>query len=143
MNKIKFEFFKNVAEISEESYDGSEELALSFAGAGDGYLSIGPRIIRVEDGEARFSLGSFSEGIHGCYLMLEGQRYELPSLEKAQRQIRMVTNAIRARVLRTSAIFMINGRQCNLDHYHYIGSHSQNRNLGTFAYQANYRPNRS
>ncbi len=96
MNEIKFEFFKNVAEVSEESYDGSEELSLRFAGAGDGYLSIGPRIIRVQSGQAKLSLGSLSEGIHGCYLMLDGERYELPGLEKTQRQIRTVTNAIRA-----------------------------------------------
>ncbi|MBQ9733388.1 MAG: hypothetical protein IJV74_04040 [Clostridia bacterium] len=96
MNKINFEFFKNVAEVSEESYDGSEELSLHFAGAGEGYLSVGPRIIKVEGGKASFSLGSFSEGIHGCYLMLDGQRYELPSLERTQRQIRMVESTVRA-----------------------------------------------
>lgn len=115
MNRIKFEFFKNVAEVSEESFDGSDELSLCFAGAGDGYLSVGPRIIRVEGGQAKLNLGSLSEGIHGCYLMLDGERYELPGLEKTQRQIRTVAIAVRAQRARVKYLKDLEARLIALE----------------------------
>lgn len=100
MNKIKYELLKNIAAISEEGFDGSVRLKLSFADVAEGYLSIGHRIIPIKDGTAEISLSDFGNGIHACYLMLHGEQIELPSIEKEDGLIRTVTNASRGELLR-------------------------------------------
>lgn len=89
MNKIKFEFFMQNADISAAEYDSSGQVAFIFPTDEDGYLSIGPRLIKVERGMAQITLSDFSDGTQGCYLCIEGKRFELPSLEKLGRLFRM------------------------------------------------------
>lgn len=100
MNKIKYELLKNIAAISEESFDGSDRLGLYFTDVQEGYLSIGHRIIPIKDGTAEISLSDFGNGIHSCYLMLHGEQIELPSIEKEDGLIRTVTNERRGELLR-------------------------------------------
>ena len=89
MNKIKFEFFMQNADISAAEYDSTTEVLFIFPTDEDGYLSIGPRIIKVDGGKAMITLSDFSNGVQGCYLCIEGKRFELPSLEKLGRLFRM------------------------------------------------------
>ena len=101
MNIIRFEFFKNNADIASAEYDNSDTIRLLFPTKEDGYLSIGPRIIKVEGGGANINLQSFSDGVQGCYLCIEGKRFELPSLDKIGRYFRMAnpsTGSAMARV---------------------------------------------
>lgn len=89
MNKIKFEFFKNSADILSAEYDSTDKILFLFPTEEEGYLSIGPRILKVIGGSVEIDLKSFSDGIQGCYLCIEGKRFELPSLEKLGRLFRM------------------------------------------------------
>ena len=100
MNKIKFEFFNDFAEVSEATLDGTDQVELHFPKTDEGYLSIGPRIIKVEGGVGRFNLSAFGSGTHGCYLMINGRRIELPALEKQDRLFRMVRCQDRAELSR-------------------------------------------
>jgi hypothetical protein len=93
MNKIKFEFFKSCADIASAEYDGTDKLLLIFPTEEDGYLSIGPRIIKAEGGQARVDLVSVSDGVQDCYLCINGERIELPKLEKIGRLFRMSTQS--------------------------------------------------
>lgn len=90
MNIIKFEFFKNHAEISSAEYDSTDKVCFVFPTQPEGYLSVGPRIIKVEGGEATLDLSTFSDGTLGCYLLAEGERYDLPGIEKLGRLFRMM-----------------------------------------------------
>lgn len=102
MNIIRFEFFKNNADIASAEYDNSDTIRFLFPTKEDGYLSIGPRIIKVEGGGANINLQSFSDGVQGCYLCIEGQRFELPSLDKIGKYFRMAApsnNSAMARVV--------------------------------------------
>ena len=89
MNKIKFEFFKSCADIASAEYDGTDKLLLLFPIEEDGYLSIGPRIIKAEGGQVTVDLASVSDGVQDCYLCINGERIELPKLEKIGRLFRM------------------------------------------------------
>lgn len=89
MNIIKFEFFKNNADIASATYDSSDIIRFEFPAKTDGYLSIGPRIIKVEDGIADIELSKLSDGVNGCYLCMLGNRFELPSLDKIGRLFRL------------------------------------------------------
>ena len=89
MNTLKFEFFMQNADLSAAEYDSSDTVVFIFPTEEDGYLSIGPRLIKVERGRAEINLSGFSDGTQGCYLCLEGKRFELPSLEKLGRLFRM------------------------------------------------------
>jgi hypothetical protein len=89
MNKIKFEFFKNSADISSAEYDSTDKILFLFPTEEEGYLSIGPRLMKVIGGEVEIDLKSFSDGHHVCYLCIDGKRFELPSLEKLGRLFRM------------------------------------------------------
>ena len=90
MNRIKFEFFKNQAEISAAEYDSTDKVRFIFPSPIDGYLSVGPRILKVENGETTLDLSTFSDGTLGCYLLAEGERYDLPSIEKFGKLFRMM-----------------------------------------------------
>lgn len=85
MNKIKFEFFKNNADVASAEYDSTDRVLFIFPEAISGYLSLGPRILRVEAGEADIDLGCLPDGVFSCYLCFGEKRIELPSLEKLGR----------------------------------------------------------
>lgn len=102
MNIIKFEFFKNNADIASADYDNSEILRFIFPTSEDGYLSIGPRIIKVEGGTADINLKNFSDGVQGCYLCIEGKRFELPSLDKIGRYFRMANPSVGSAMARVN-----------------------------------------
>ena len=89
MNKINFEFFMQNADISAAEYDGTDKALFIFPTEEDGYLSVGPRIIKMKRGRAEVDLSCLSDGTQGCYLCIEGIRYELPALEKLGRFFRM------------------------------------------------------
>lgn len=90
MNVIKFEFFKNNADIAATSYDSTEIVRFEFPTKSDGYLSVGPRIVKVENGIADIDLTKLSDGVNGCYLCINGNRFELPSLDKIGRLFRLL-----------------------------------------------------
>lgn len=89
MNKIKFEFFKSCADVASAEYDGTDKLLLLFPTEEDGYLSIGPRIMKAERGQATIDLATISDGVQDCYLCIGGERIELPKLEKIGRLFRI------------------------------------------------------
>ena len=89
MNKIKFEFFKNSADISSAEYDNTDKILFLFPTEEEGYLSIGPRLMKVMEGGVEIDLKGFSDGHHSCYLCVDGKRFELPSLEKLGRLFRI------------------------------------------------------
>lgn len=77
------------ADLSAAEYDSSDKLLFLFPTDEDGYLSIGPRLIKAERGRAEVNLSDISDGVQACYLCLDGKRFELPSLEKLGRLFRM------------------------------------------------------
>ena len=89
MNKIKFEFFGNCADIASADYDGSDKVKFIFPTADEGYLSVGPRLLKVVGGEVEIDLKAFADGVMDCYLCIKEIRYELPGLEKLGRLFRM------------------------------------------------------
>lgn len=115
MNIINFEIFNSFAEVSQESLDGSDQVEFRFANAPSGYLSIGPRIIKVENGSATFALAGFGSGTHGCYLMVDGRRIELPTLEKSDRLFRMVRSSARADAARVKYLKDLESRIVELE----------------------------
>ena len=115
MNKIKFEFFKNSADISSAEYDSTDKILFLFPTEEEGYLSIGPRIIKVTDGQAEIDLKSFSDGTQGCYLCIEGKRFELPSLEKLGRLFRMSCPSEGSAMARVAYLKEMEGRLSALE----------------------------
>lgn len=89
MNKITFEFFMQNADIAAAEYDGTDKALFIFPTEKDGYLSVGPRLIKMERGRSEIDLSRLSDGTQGCYLCMDGVRYELPTLEKLGRFFRM------------------------------------------------------
>ena len=110
MNRIKFEFFKNQAEISAAEYDSTDKMRFIFPAPISGYLSVGPRIIKVENGEAEIDLSTFSDGTLGCYLLAEGGRYDLPGIEKIGRLFRMMKTGEAAAMARVKYIKELEAR---------------------------------
>ncbi len=115
MNVVKFEFFKNTAAIASAEYDSSEKIKFIFSDSGDGYLSIGPRLIKTKDGMAEVELYDFSDGTHGCYLCVGGKRYELPSLEKLGRLFRFSPIQSTADMARVCYLKELEGKVLDLE----------------------------
>ena len=115
MNRIKFEFFKNQAEISTAEYDSTDKVRFTFPSPIEGYLSVGPRIIKVEDGEATLDLSTFSDGTLGCYLLAEGERYDLPGIEKFGRLFRMMKTGEAAAMARVAYLKELEARLIKME----------------------------
>lgn len=102
MNRIKFEFFKSCADVASVEYDGTDQLLFLFPTEEDGYLSIGPRIIKAQKGQAMIELALISDGVQDCYLCIHGERIELPRLEKIGRLFRMSAPSERSAMARVA-----------------------------------------
>ncbi len=103
------------ADISSAEYDSSDKVLFIFPTEEEGYLSIGPRIIKVERGRAEINLSDFSDGTQSCYLCLEGKRFELPGLEKFGRLFRMSGPTEGSAMARVAYLKEQEARVCELE----------------------------
>ena len=115
MNKIRFEFFKSCADVASAEYDSTDKVLFIFPAETEGYLSIGPRLMRVEGAQAEIDIKSFSDGVHTCYLCIGEGRFELPSFEKLGRLFRMSQASQGSPMARVNYLKELEGRIAQLE----------------------------
>lgn len=98
------------ADIAAAEYDGTDKALFIFPTEEDGYLSVGPRLIKMKRGRAEIDLSCLSDGTQGCYLCMEGVRYELPDLEKLGRFFRMSSPPEGSNMARVNYLKELEGR---------------------------------